>query len=50
MVGKGMFSRELTLKEYKKIIHCKGCGDKFRVLHGLRMYCEKCKPVNKPRK
>jgi len=44
MARKGMVSGELTLHQYKKIITCGGCRQKFRVLHGSRQYCEKCSP------
>jgi hypothetical protein len=35
---------ELPLKGYKKFIICGGCNKRFRQLHGLRKFCDHCKP------
>jgi len=30
-------------KQYKEFKICKGCGKRFKSLHGLRLYCDYCK-------
>lgn len=36
-------------KNYKLFRECKGCGHKFEVKHKLRLYCDGCRSIVKPK-
>ncbi len=42
-----MGESNLSVMHYQKMVICRKCGVKFRALHGLRCYCETCKPPTK---